>query len=233
MSEPADRGIMICARGLTKHFENSRIRAVDGLDMAVAAGESVAICGPSGCGKTTLLNLIAGIDRPDAGSLTVGGCCLTELSSSAEDQFRRSVVGLVFQLHNLLPNLTALENVQIPMIAAGRPPRQRRDRAQSLLKRIGLADRANACPPTLSGGERQRVAIARAMANEPRLLLADEPTGALDSKNGQLLLDLLSQLQRDTNTTLVLVTHDAQVASHADRILQMLDGRIVESHSRR
>ena len=229
MSEPADRGIMICARGLTKHFEDGRIRAVNDLDMEVATGESVAICGPSGCGKTTLLNLIAGIDRPDAGALTVGGCCLTELSSSAEDQFRRSVVGLVFQLHNLLPNLTALENVQIPMIAAGRPPRQRRDRAHSLLERIGLADRANACPPTLSGGERQRVAIARAMANEPRLLLADEPTGALDSKNGQLLLDLLSQLQRDTNTTLVLVTHDAQVASHADRILQMLDGRIVES----
>lgn len=229
MSEPADRGIMISAHGLTKHFEDGRIRAVNDLDMEVSTGESVAICGPSGCGKTTLLNLIAGIDRPDAGTLNVGGCCLTELSSSAEDEFRRSVVGLVFQLHNLLPNLTALENVQIPMIAAGRPPRQRRDRAHSLLERIGLADRANACPPTLSGGERQRVAIARAMANEPRLLLADEPTGALDSKNGQLLLDLLSQLQRDTNTTLVLVTHDAQVASHADRILQMLDGRIVES----
>lgn len=232
MSDPADRSTMISARGLTKHFEDGRIRAVNGLDMEVAAGESVAICGPSGCGKTTLLNLIAGIDRPDAGVLTVGGCCLTKLSSSAEDEFRRSVVGLVFQLHNLLPNLTALENVQIPMIAAGRPPGQRRERAQSLLERIGLADRANACPPTLSGGERQRVAIARAMANEPRLLLADEPTGALDSKNGRLLLDLLSQLQRDTNTTLVLVTHDAQVASHADRTLQMLDGRIVESHPR-
>lgn len=229
MSDPADRSTMISARGLTKHFEDGRIRAVNGLDMEVAAGESVAICGPSGCGKTTLLNLIAGIDRPDAGTLNVGGCCLTELSSSAEDEFRRSVVGLVFQLHNLLPNLTALENVQIPMIAAGRPPGQRRDRAQSLLERIGLADRANARPPTLSGGERQRVAIARAMANEPRLLLADEPTGALDSKNGRLLLDLLSQLQRDTNTTLVLVTHDAHVASHADRTLQMLDGRIVES----
>ncbi len=232
MSELADRGIMISASGLTKHFEDGRIRAVDDLDMEVAAGESVAICGPSGCGKTTLLNLIAGIDRPDAGTLTVGGHCLKELSSSAEDEFRRSVVGLVFQLHNLLPNLTALENVQIPMIAAGRPPRERRDRAQSLLERIGLADRANALTPTLSGGERQRVAIARALANEPRLLLADEPTGALDSKNGQLLLDLLSQLQRDTNTTLILVTHDAQVASHADRTLQMLEGRIVESHTR-
>lgn len=229
MSDPADRSTMISARGLTKHFEDGRIRAVNGLDMEVAAGESVAICGPSGCGKTTLLNLIAGIDRPDAGTLNVGGCCLTELSSSAEDEFRRSVVGLVFQLHNLLPNLTALENVQIPMIAAGRPPGERRERAQSLLERIGLADRANARTPTLSGGERQRVAIARAMANEPRLLLADEPTGALDSKNGRLLLDLLSQLQRDTNTTLVLVTHDAHVASHADRTLQMLDGRIVES----
>ena len=232
MSDPGDRGIMISAVGLTKHFEGGRIRAVNGLDMEVATGESVAICGPSGCGKTTLLNLIAGIDRPDAGALTVGGCCLKELSSSAEDEFRRSGVGLVFQLHNLLPNLTALENVQIPMIAAGRPPGQRRERAQLLLERIGLADRAHACPPTLSGGERQRVAIARAMANEPRLLLADEPTGALDSRNGQLLLELLSQLQRDTHTTLVLVTHDTQVASHADRTLQMLDGRIVESHPR-
>jgi len=227
MNDPPDRNVMVSTRGLVRHFEGGRVRAVDGVDLEVAAGESVAICGPSGCGKTTLLNLIAGIERADAGTLSVGGFRLTGRSDGAPDELRRSVVGLVFQLHNLLPNLTALENVQIPMIAAGLAPRLRHERGVSLLDRIGLAARAHARPPMLSGGERQRVAIARAMANEPPLLLADEPTGALDSRNGQRLLDLLSQLQRDTHTTLIIVTHDAAVASRADRTIQMLDGRIV------
>jgi putative ABC transport system ATP-binding protein len=219
----------ISARGLSKHYEGGRIRAVDGLDLEVAGGEFVAICGPSGCGKTTLLNLIAAIDRPDAGTLSVGGRSLSRLSAAEADDFRRSVVGLIFQLHNLLPDLTASENVQVPMLGTGRSPRWRRERARYLLERVGLADRARARPTVLSGGERQRVAIARALANEPRILLADEPTGALDSKNGERLLDLLDELQRDVQATLVVVTHDPDIAGRASRVLNMLDGRITDS----
>jgi len=216
----------ISARGLVKHYEAGRVRAVDGLDLEIAGGEFVAICGPSGCGKTTLLNLLAAIDQPDAGTLSVAGVSLTNLSNAEADRHRRSTVGLVFQLHNLLPNLTALENVQVPMLAAGRPLRERSERAWVLIERVGLSDRAHALPNTLSVGERQRVAVARALANEPRILLADEPTGALDSKNGERLLELLDELQRDAKTTLVVVTHDPQVAAQANRVLEMLDGRI-------
>lgn len=216
----------ISARGLFKHYEAGRVRAVDGLDLEIAGGEFVAICGPSGCGKTTLLNLIAAIDRPDAGSLSVAGVSLTRLSGYAADEHRRSTIGLVFQMHNLLPNLTALENVQVPMLVTRRTPRERRARARALLERVGLSHREHALPNALSAGERQRVAIARALANEPRILLADEPTGALDSKNGARLLDQLDELQRDARTTLVVVTHDPQVAARAGRVLEMLDGRI-------
>jgi len=219
----------IHARGLAKRYEGGRIRAVDGLDLDIAAGEFVTICGPSGCGKTTLLNLIAAIDRPDSGVLSVAGRSLAGLSVAQADDFRRSLVGLVFQLHNLLPDLTASENVQVPMLGTGRPPPWRRDRAQYLLERVGLADRARALPTVLSGGERQRVAIARALANEPQVLLADEPTGALDSKNGERLLDLLDELQRDVQATLVVVTHDPIIAARAGRVLHMLDGRITDS----
>ncbi len=219
----------ISARGLAKHYEGGRIHAVDALDLDIAGGEFVTICGPSGCGKTTLLNLIAAIDRPDAGALHVAGRSLAGLSSAEADDFRRSVVGLIFQLHNLLPDLTALENVQVPMLGTGRPPGWRRERARYLLERVGLADRARARPTVLSGGERQRVAIARALANEPRVLLADEPTGALDSKNGERLLDLLDELQRDVQATLVVVTHDPNIAGRAGRVLHMLDGRITDS----
>jgi len=214
---------------LAKRYEGGRIRAVDGLDLDIAAGEFVTICGPSGCGKTTLLNLIAAIDRPDSGVLSVAGRSLAGLSVAQADDFRRSLVGLVFQLHNLLPDLTASENVQVPMLGTGRPPPWRRDRAQYLLERVGLADRARALPTVLSGGERQRVAIARALANEPQVLLADEPTGALDSKNGERLLDLLDELQRDVQATLVVVTHDPIIAARAGRVLHMLDGRITDS----
>jgi putative ABC transport system ATP-binding protein len=219
----------ISARGLAKRYEGGRIRAVDALDLDIAPGEFVAICGPSACGKTTLLNLIAAIDRPDAGTLSVAGRSLAHLSAAEADDFRRSVVGLIFQLHNLLPDLTALENVQVPMLGTGRSPRWRRERAGYLLERVGLADRARALPTVLSGGERQRIAIARALANEPRVLLADEPTGALDSKNGERLLDLLDELQRDVQATLVVVTHDPNIAGRAGRVLHMLDGRITDS----
>lgn len=216
----------IRAHGLAKHYEQGRVRAVDQVEFELAPGEFVAICGPSGCGKTTLLNLLSAVERPDAGTLDVAGYSLTEMSDAETDTFRRAVVGLVFQLHNLLPDLTALENVQVPMLGTRRSPRQRLKRAHELIERVGLTGRAHARPTVLSGGERQRVAIARALANEPRVLLADEPTGALDSKNGQRLLDLLDELQHEGSTTLVVVTHDAHIAQRAGRILHMLDGRI-------
>jgi ABC-type lipoprotein export system ATPase subunit len=226
-ARPAAPTAGISARGLVKHYEGGRIRALNGLDVDIATGEFVAICGPSGCGKTTLLNVIAAIDRPDTGTLTVAGHSLTALSDAHADEFRRDTIGLVFQLHNLLPDLTALENVQVPMLPLRWAPHRRSARARKLLEQVGLADRAAALPTVLSGGERQRVAIARALANEPRILLADEPTGALDSKNGERLLDLLDELQREAQTTLVVVTHDPHIAARASRVLHMLDGRIV------
>ncbi|HVP12754.1 MAG TPA: ABC transporter ATP-binding protein [Phycisphaerae bacterium] len=220
-------GAAVRVRGLVKRYERDRIVALNGVDLDVAAGEFVAVCGPSGCGKSTLLNMLSAIDRPDAGTVEVCGRDLVSLTAAQANSFRASVVGLVFQLHNLLPNLTALENVQAPMLAADLSQAERLERARRLLDRVGLSDRAMALPPKLSGGERQRVAIARALANEPQILLADEPTGALDSKTGERLFDLLGELQRDLHMTLVVVTHDPEVAGRAGRVVHMLDGRIV------
>lgn len=216
----------IMARKLRKHYEAGRVRALDDLDLEIAAGAFVAICGPSGCGKTTLLNMLAGIDRPDDGALRVGELMLSELPDRSLVEYRRSVVGLVFQLHNLLPNLTAVENVQVPMLGTRLSAREQHDRACALLDQVGLAARSEALPSRLSGGERQRVAIARAMANNPRVILADEPTGALDSENGRRLLDLLEEVRREHGTTLIVVTHDPGIAQRADTVLNMLDGRI-------
>lgn len=227
MSDNAGSNAVVSARGLVRYYEQGRVHAIDDLDFEIATGEFIAIRGPSGCGKTTLLNLLAAIDRPDRGTLNVAGYSLIDMSGAEINEFRRTVVGLVFQLHNLLPDLTALENVQVPMLGTNRSPRQRHRRARELLDRIGLTQRAHALPTVLSGGERQRVAIARALANEPRVLLADEPTGALDSKTGERLLDLLDELQRDAKTTLIVVTHDPHIAQRAGRVIHMLDGRFV------
>ncbi len=221
-------GAAVVARGLVKRYEDGRVVAVDGIDLDIAPGAFVAICGPSGCGKSTLLNLLASIDRPDAGTLEIAGQLLNGLGPRALDEYRLTTVGLVFQFHNLLPNLTAAENVIAAMLPTARPRRARLARTQDLLARVGLTDRAHARPRALSGGERQRIAIARALANEPRLLLADEPTGALDSANGERLLELLAAVQADLGTTLVVVTHDADVARHAGRVLHMRDGRIIK-----
>jgi ABC-type lipoprotein export system ATPase subunit len=218
--------LAISARGLRKSFEGGRIVALAGMDLDVEPGEFVAIVGPSGCGKSTLLHLIAALDLPDAGTIRVGG---HDLAAGRElTHYRARHVGMVFQLHNLLPALTASENVQLPMFELGLRARERRERAESLLGLVGLVGRAGSRPPQLSGGERQRVAIARALANEPPILLADEPTGSLDSTAGTLVLDLLDELRRARELTLVLVTHDAAVAARADRVVRMLDGRATQ-----
>ena len=221
----SESGAIVTARGVVKTFEQGRVRAVDGVDLEVRSGEFVAIVGPSGCGKSTLLNLLGALDEPDDGTLLVGG---HDLRSHRDlDHVRAIDVGLVFQLDNLLPTLSALENVEVPMVGVVRSARTRRERAIELLGEVGMADRAGSRPPALSGGERQRVAIARALANEPSLLLADEPTARLDSRTGARVLDLLDRIRSERGMTLVVVSHDPRVAARADRVVSMLDGRIV------
>jgi len=195
----------------------------------IAGGEFVALTGPSGCGKSTLLNLIGLLDRPDSGSIAVGGELLERIRDAAE--YRASTVGFVFQLHTLVPTLNALENVQVPML--GRRTRaERQERAHALLAEVGLSERERSRPATLSGGERQRVAIARALANQPRLLLADEPTGALDSATGAHVLDLLKRLRDGYGMTVLMVTNDDVAAAAADRRLALRDGVIRDAMPR-
>jgi len=219
--QPAPPAIVV--RDVEKAYEEGRIRALNGMSMNVDEAEWVAIVGPSGCGKSTLLHLIAALDHPDAGHIHVHGNDLDRVADAA--LYRRRSMGLVFQLHNLLPNLTAAENVEVPMFGVGRSRHERRSRALELLALVDLVDRAGNRPAELSGGERQRVAIARALANDPPLLLADEPTGSLDSDAGRRILDLIAQIRSQRGLTVVMVTHDDSVASRADRIVRMLDGR--------
>jgi len=221
----SERRPVIEMRGVTKTFENGRMRALDGVDLEVAPGEFVAIVGPSGCGKSTLLHLIAALDRPDGGTIVVNGEDLAKERNLA--RHRALEVGLVFQLDNLLPTLSARDNVQVPMFGTKLSDGERRRRARALLALVDLAERERARPTELSGGERQRVAIARALANEPRILLMDEPTGRLDSESGRHVLELVEDLRERRGLTVILVTHDASIAGRADRIVRMLDGRIV------
>jgi len=217
---------MIECLDVVKTYEDGRIRALAGMNLVVEPGELVAVMGPSGCGKSTLLHLVAALDRPDSGIIRVAHHDLAHERNL--DHYRARHVGIVFQLHNLLPTLTAVENVQVPMFELGVGPRERRARARRLLELVELSERERSRPAQLSGGERQRVAIARALANGPSVLLADEPTGSLDSKAGGTILDLLVRLRDEREATLVLVTHDANVAGRADRIAHMLDGRASE-----
>jgi putative ABC transport system ATP-binding protein len=209
---------------VVKTFDGGVIRALDGTRLRVGQGEFIAVTGPSGCGKSTLLHLIAGLDRPTSGVIRVDGDDVSKLKD--KDRYRRREIGLLFQLHNLLPQLTSLQNVEVAMFSNGDSHREQRERARELLAAVGLADKAGTEPTRLSGGERQRVAIARSLANNPRVLLADEPTGSLDSESVQRVLKLLEQVRRSL-IALVLVTHDPSVAAAADRIVQMRDGRVV------
>ena len=211
---------------LVKTFDAGRTRAVDGATFSVAQGEFVAITGPSGCGKSTLLHLIAALERPDSGRIAVLGEDITGRRDLS--RYRARTVGLVFQLHNLLPNLTAVENVEVPMYETGLGMRERRRRALHLLELVGLTDKARRRPPQLSGGERQRVAIARSLSNDPPILLADEPTGNLDSKAGRNVMEALEGIHHQHGLTIIMVTHDPGIAASADRIIRMLDGRIEE-----
>jgi putative ABC transport system ATP-binding protein len=218
-------GAAVAVEHVSKSFEDGRIRALVDVSLAVERGEFVAVTGPSGCGKSTLLNLIGALDRPDTGTIRVDGRPVTELDPS---EYRAAVVGFVFQFHNLIPTLNALENVQLPMLGRGVTRGERVRRARTLLDEVGLSQRATSYPPTLSGGERQRVAVARALANSPRLLLADEPTGALDTATGEQIVELLRSLRAQRGTTILLVTNDPNVADAADRVLAIRDGRIAE-----
>jgi putative ABC transport system ATP-binding protein len=209
----------------TFEAENAPVRALRGANLVVHSGDFVALMGPSGCGKSTLLNLIAGLDVADEGTITVAGELVTGRTEDELSQLRRRHIGIVFQFFNLLEGMTVLENVALPAVIAGRKRKMAESRARDLLDLLGIGDKAGTVPGMLSGGQRQRLAIARALANEPTLLLADEPTGALDSEGGQEVIELLSRLHTG-GQTIVLVTHDASVASAASRIVRMRDGRI-------
>jgi putative ABC transport system ATP-binding protein len=214
----------------TFEAENAPVRALRGADLVVTAGDFVALMGPSGCGKSTLLNLVAGLDVADEGTITVAGEQVTGRSEDELSQLRRQHIGIVFQFFNLLEGMTVLENVALPAVIAGRKRKMAETRARDLLDLLGIGDKASTVPGMLSGGQRQRLAIARALANEPTLLLADEPTGALDSEGGQEVIELLSRLH-NRGQTIVLVTHDAGVAAAANRVVRMRDGRIVDENS--
>jgi ABC-type lipoprotein export system ATPase subunit len=216
-------------RGLRKDFGKGEglVRAVDEVDLEVAPAETVAVMGPSGCGKSTLLHILGGLERPSSGEVMLAGSRLDQMGERALARLRRTAVGFVFQAFHLIDELTARENVELPALLAGRSPRAARRRATELLDRVGLADRAKFLPSALSGGQRQRVAIARALSNDPMVVLADEPTGNLDSAATLEVLRLFDSL-RSTGQTLVIVTHDPRIAATADRLISMRDGAFVD-----
>jgi putative ABC transport system ATP-binding protein len=229
MSETGPGAPIVRANGLRKEYGSGEglVRAVDEVDLEVAPGEALAIMGPSGCGKSTLLHLLGGLDRPTAGELWLAGRRVDRLSERGLAQFRCHDVGFVFQAFHLMDELTAQENVELPALLAGRSPRQARRRARELLDQVGLSDRASHLPSALSGGQRQRVAIARALANEPQIVLADEPTGNLDSAATLAVLRLFEGLHT-AGLTLVVVTHDERIAATANRMISMRDGAFVD-----
>jgi putative ABC transport system ATP-binding protein len=227
MKEGEPMGDVCTVRGVRKTFEAdlAPVRALRGVDLNIAAGEFVAIMGPSGCGKSTLLNLIAGLDIADEGEITIADEKVTGRNEDELARMRRRHIGIVFQFFNLLEGMTVLENVVLPAVIAGTKRRAAETRARDMLDLLGLSDKARELPGVLSGGQRQRLAIARALANEPTLLLADEPTGALDSAGGLEVLELFKRLHAD-GQTILMVTHNDEVAAAGDRIVRMRDGRI-------
>jgi putative ABC transport system ATP-binding protein len=224
-----DVPVVVQARGLRRTYESEGmpVRALRGADLDLYAGEFAAIMGPSGCGKSTLLNLVAGLDAPNEGELAVAGQSLIDRSENDLARMRRAHIGIVFQFFNLLEGMTVLENAALPAIIAGSSRHKAESRARDLLDLLGLTSKAKSTPGLLSGGQRQRLAIARALANEPTVVLADEPTGALDTEGGQEIMELFRRLHGG-GQTILMVTHDHEVAAAADRVVQMRDGRVID-----
>jgi putative ABC transport system ATP-binding protein len=224
VEEENNRENIIEIKNLKKSYDDGQIKALNGVDLEIKKGEFVSIIGPSGSGKSTLLNMIGALDVADEGSINVSGIDLIKTSDLS--RFRSQEIGFVFQLHNLIPNLNVVENVEIPMLETPITSKEMEKRALSLLKSVDLEKKVNQKPTKLSGGERQRVAIARALVNHPSIILADEPTGSLDSKTGDIILNLLKDIHIKENVTLVMVTHEPYVANMADRIITVRDGKI-------
>lgn len=216
---------MIEIKGVTKSFGS--LQVLKGIDLCIEKGEIVSIVGPSGAGKTTLLQILGTLDKPDSGSVVVDGIETSTLSTNKLSEFRNTHLGFVFQFHQLLPEFTAIENIMIPAYIAGMKPKETRNRAEELLEFMGLSDRATHKPNELSGGEKQRVAVARALMNNPAVILADEPSGSLDSKNKEELHKLFFELRDKFGQTFVIVTHDETLATLTDRTIHLKDGRIV------
>jgi len=227
---PLPPDLIIDARNVVKTYETGRgrVNVLKGVDLAVARGEMLAIMGPSGCGKTTLLNCLSGLDEIDSGDVIIEGTSLGSMSDHDRTAYRAHRMGFVFQFYNLLPVLTAVENVEMPLLVARVPGKQARRKAIDALRLVGLAERAEHVPSELSGGERQRVTIARALVNDPAIVWADEPTGDLDSANAVQITELMRQLNLDHGFTFVIVTHDIGVGNKTDRIVRMMDGQICE-----
>src|SRR5215218_6338835 len=225
--EGADRA-MVEASGVEKAYAagGARVHALRGVDLSIPRGEIVAVMGPSGCGKTTLLNCLSGLDEFDRGEVWIGGESISGMSDRKRTRFRAERMGFIFQTYNLIPVLSGAENVELPLLVAGSRPKDARKKALSVLEMVGLADQAHKRPNEMSGGQQQRVTVARSLANDPAIVWADEPTGALDSETSAEIVDLLVKLNREQGQTFVLVTHDASVAARAHRTVRMRDGRI-------
>ncbi|MGA7670715.1 MAG: ABC transporter ATP-binding protein [Nitrolancea sp.] len=239
MEEPIDqhRGaagavtdVIIQARGVTKTYDTGKVRvpALRGIDLIIDRGEMSAVMGPSGSGKTTLLNCLSGLDTIDEGEILIAGTDLSKLPDNSRTSFRAKEMGFIFQFYNLLPVLTAVENVELPLLVSGLRPREARERSMQVLEQVKLSDRANHRPAELSGGQRQRVTIARALVNQPAIVWADEPTGDLDTQTADEVMDLMRELNRSNNQTFVVVTHDPRIGGMCDRIIRMQDGMIVD-----
>lgn len=228
-----NRKIVVQLENVEKTYQLGKVKvyALRGISFSLSQGEFVAIMGPSGSGKTTLLNLMGALDKPTQGKVFVDGLDLTILRDRELTKLRRHKIGFIFQFYNLIPVLTAFENVELPLLTAGQPRRKASERAKELLYMVGLRERMNHMPDELSGGEQQRVAIARALANKPSIILADEPTGDLDSKIGAEVIHVFHDASKKENVTVVVVTHDPIIAENADRILQMRDGQILSETS--
>ena len=226
--EGATDRVMIEAHGLEKEYAAGgvRVRALRGVDLSISRGEMVAVMGPSGCGKTTLLNCLSGLDEFECGEVLIAGESIAGMSDRKRTRFRAERMGFIFQTYNLIPVLSAVENVELPLLVAGATPKEARSKALSALETVGIPEQAHKRPNEMSGGQQQRVTVARSLVNDPAIVWADEPTGALDSETSKEIMDLLVKLNREQGHTFVLVTHDASVAARAHRTVRMRDGLI-------